>query len=138
MAEYYVLAAEIEEHRRADLPGECAFCFRIKVLRAEGDAAALENLPDKGEVRKRRTDADANTVFHAETIYDRFGQPGGFGSGGMHLPISDNEFLAHVRFHGVVTKTWADDPRRGALSLPCASIAVSQVPRRAARLHLAR
>ena len=125
MAEYHVLAAEIEEHRRADLAGERAFVFWIKVLRAQEDAAALENLPDKGEVRKGRTDADANAIFHAGAIHNRFGQPCGFGSGGMHLPISDDHFLAHVRFHGVVTKALADDPLREGLSLPFVSIAVS-------------
>ena len=38
------LAAEIEEHRWANLTGECALLFGIHVLCPERDAAALEDI----------------------------------------------------------------------------------------------
>ena len=123
MSQNDVFAAEIKEHPRADLAGERAFHFRIEVLRAQGDAAALENLPDKGEIRKGRTDAGANAVFPADAIHDGLGQQRGFGSSGMHLPISDDEFLAALLFHTVLTRDLAGAPPREVHSLPFVSMA---------------
>ena len=99
VSEDNVLAADIEEHRRADLAGERAFLFGIEVLRPERDAAALENLPDKSQIGEGRTDGDGDAVLAPHAIHDRPGQPPGLGGGGMHLPVPDDEFLAHVRVH---------------------------------------
>jgi hypothetical protein len=60
-----VLAAEIKEHRRTNLAGECAFLLGIEVLRSKRDAAALENLPDKGQIGEGRADGDGYAVLNA-------------------------------------------------------------------------
>ena len=57
-----VPAPEIEQHRRADLAGECALFFGIHVLCSERNAAALENLPDKRQIGKGRTENDSDRV----------------------------------------------------------------------------
>ncbi len=97
VSEDHVLAAEIEEHRRADLAGERALLLGIEVLRSERDGAALENLPDKRQIREGRTDRDGYAVKNAHAIHDRLGQLTGNGGGGIHLPVTDDEFLTHVR-----------------------------------------
>ena len=71
VSEDNVLAADIEEHRRADLTGERAFLLGIEVLRPERDAAALENLPDKCQIWERRADGDGYAVLNAHAIHDR-------------------------------------------------------------------
>ena len=98
VSEDNVLAAKIQEHRRADFTGERAFLLGIEVLRPKRDMAALENLPDKGQIGEGRTDGDGYAVLNAHAIHDRLGQPIGLGGGGIHLPVTDDKFLAHVRF----------------------------------------
>ena len=73
MAENDIFAAEIEEHRWADLAGECAFFLGIEILRPERNAAALKNLPDKGKIGKWRTNGDGYPVLNADAIDDRLG-----------------------------------------------------------------
>jgi hypothetical protein len=98
MSEDDVLAPQIEEHRGADLAGERAIFLGIEVLRSKRDAAAFENFAGQGQIGERRTDGDGYAVRSAHAIHDRFGQPSSFGGGGIHLPVTGDEFLAHVRF----------------------------------------
>ena len=61
MAEYHVLAAEIEEHRRADLAGERAFLLGIKVLCPERNAAAA--------AEQEKVDIRLHTIIY-EVVYE--------------------------------------------------------------------
>lgn len=96
VAEDHVFAAQIDEHCRTDFAGERAFRLGIEVLRPQRDSAALEKLSDKAQIGERRTHGDADACFTAQPIDDRLGQLSGFGRGGVHLPVTDDELLAHI------------------------------------------
>ena len=94
-----VLAAEIKEHRWANLAGECAFLFGIHVLCPERDAAALQDISNKREIRERRTENDRDAFLVPQSINDVSGQLPGIGGGGVHLPVADNGLLLHAVHH---------------------------------------
>ena len=58
MADDHVAAAEFGQHRRRHLAGVGAAVVRRAILRAPGDAAALQRQRDIGQIRKRHADRD--------------------------------------------------------------------------------
>ncbi len=68
VAEDDPLAADVHEHRRADLAGEGAFLLGVAVLAAQLDRAAAQGIGDDGQVRRRRTDGDADALLGAEAL----------------------------------------------------------------------
>ena len=66
-------------------------------MRPERDAAALEHLPDKGQIREGWTNGNGYAVINADATGDRLCQSTGKGRVGVHLPVADDEFPTHVR-----------------------------------------
>ncbi len=65
---------------------------------AERHRASLENFADQAQIREWRTDGDRDLILNTHAFDDPPGQAIGFGGRGVHLPVSDDEFLRHVDF----------------------------------------
>src|SRR5206468_2074838 len=91
----HVLAADIDEHRWADLAGEGAVVLGVAVLRAERDWRPRHDLSDARQERKRRTDGDGNTRLAAESLDDAGREQLAVDRAGVHFPVAGDEFLAH-------------------------------------------
>ena len=64
----HVFAADIEEHRWADLTCEGSLHLGIHVLRTECDAGFLEYLSHDGKIRIRRAENDGDAFFIDQSI----------------------------------------------------------------------
>ena len=136
-----VLAAEIEKHRRADLAGERAFLLGIEVLRPERDAAALEDLPDKGQIGEGRTDGDGYAVLNAQLPMPSTIALASCLASEAVVCIFQLPTMNFWRMSGFIGHSRSFDRRNAARahsSAPSVSIAALYSPRRAARLHVAR
>jgi hypothetical protein len=92
-------AAEVRQHRRADVAGEGAVRRRRAVLAAEQDRAAVEptvvqQRADRREQGRRRADAERPGPHGPALLLD---QPQGerlaIGSQAVHLPVTEHERL---------------------------------------------
>jgi hypothetical protein len=60
VAEDYVRAADVDQHRRADFAGESAVWLVVKILPAKSDLRALHHFADRHEIHERRADQQVN------------------------------------------------------------------------------
>ena len=89
-----VAATDILNHGRADFAGEGPFVGRVNVLCAERNGAAPEGFADHIQVRKRRTDGDANAGPPRAAFDDGGGELAAGLRGREHLPVAGDELGA--------------------------------------------
>jgi hypothetical protein len=94
MPDQNVAAAEIRQHRAAHFTGPGALGMFGNILRAPGDAAAVEHGPGLRQVGVGHADGDLGTALGA--IAHGLQQPKVGGQAAMHFPVSSNKFGAHV------------------------------------------
>ena len=99
VAEDDVLAADVDQHGRADLAGEGAFLLGVAVLAAQRDRAAVR-APGRRAPGTETADRRRPRRASRRRALDDRRRPAARRSAavGVHLPVAGDEFLAHGSF----------------------------------------
>src|SRR6516225_6577948 len=95
VADDHELAADIDEHGRADFTGERAFVLGVAVLGAERDGASLYDLGDARQKRKWRANGDIDARLAAQPLDNARCQHFSADAARVHFPVAGDEFFAH-------------------------------------------
>ena len=94
-----VLHAGLLEHLCGDLAGVGAVGLVVAVLRADGDAAVLEQADGRGDVHKGHAEHHLAPLGPADEGLDLLGKGPGLGDGLVHLPVSGNNGFSVTAVH---------------------------------------